>query len=152
MSMGSDIKISGGEGTHACELVSGKNSAKNTQEPPDSQRRIQMVHVQPSDCAAKPPNSGPSTGPATAAKPHKPMTTALHSSVHISIKLAPPVASAGLPTKPARNLNGRRAPRFLLRAVGTWRTTNITSETMYTEVRPNCGISESGERNIGPIP
>lgn len=123
--------------THDCELVSGKKRARNTQDAPESQHKIQIAHVHPSACTAKPPMTGPSTGPQTAASPQRPMTTALHSSVHISTRLAPPVASAGLPTKPARNLKGRRAPRFFESAVGICSRTKMRRETMYTDVRPN---------------
>lgn len=137
---------------YACELVSGKKINKNAHDPPDNHRRIHIVQVHPSACAAKPPRRGPRTGPLTAARPHRPMTIARQSSFHMSTRLAPPVASAGLPTNPARNRKGKSAPRFLLSAVGTWTMTKMRRDTMYTDVRPSCGISESGERNMGPMP
>lgn len=105
--------------TYVCELVSGRKKARNTHVTPDSHIRIHIVHVHPSDCAAKPPMTGRHAGPDTAATPQSPTTTARHSSVHISAKLAPPVSRAGLPATPARNLRGSNAPKFLLSAVGS---------------------------------
>jgi hypothetical protein len=51
----------------------------------------------------------------------------LNRGTHISPILAPPVARAGLPKKPARKRSTRRPPRFDARAVGICKIAKVKS-------------------------
>ena len=66
--------------------------------------------------------------------------------------VAPPVARGGLPTKPVMNRNTRNMGIFVANPVGSWSSVNTTSVQKYIELRPNRGISLSGDQSIGPRP
>lgn len=143
--------------------VSGKKKVSTASEKPLSQRSSQIVQVQPSAWAAKPPIRGPRTGPQTALMPHTPMAYALFCGAYISAREAPPfrnqivsklqtpgslvhrmkekrtkhtVASAGDPKKPVKNRNAKRVPRFLANAAGTCSATNTIRVEMYIGFLP----------------
>lgn len=93
-------------------LLSGmqKNSSTTTAAP--IQHTIQTVNRHPLACAAKPPNIGPNTGPQIPKLPQMQKPYATLAGEYMSAMVAPPVARAGLPTKPARKRKVRKVGRL----------------------------------------
>ncbi len=75
--------------------------------------KIRIGHCQPLFIAAKPAMTGPKTGPHTAPIAHEAIAYGTCASGHISIKVAPPVASAGDPMNPVRNRKTMIVSMFL---------------------------------------
>ena len=110
------------------ELVSGSRKNKATKQKPDSHMSSQIVHVQPSAITANPPIKGPTTGPQTAPIPQIARPYACFCGRYMSAMVAPPVASAGEPKNPVRKRNANSMPKLVARAVGSWKSTKITTQ------------------------
>ena len=70
--------------------VSGRKMVNRARVNPDSHISSQIGHFHPLACAAKPPTSGPSTGPQIALMPQIPMEYALLAGLNMSARVAPP--------------------------------------------------------------
>lgn len=100
--------------------VSGRKNERKMALKPEIHASSQSGQRHPFAAAANPPMMGPRTGPATAARAQRPRAKGTDACGKISPTLAPPVANAGLPRKPAMKRRTRRPPMFVDSAVGIW--------------------------------
>jgi phage protein D len=122
-------------------LVSGRQKKRKIRQKPESHMSSQIVHVQPLASTAKPPTSGPSTGPQTAPIPQTARPYACFWGRYISAIVAPPVASAGDPKNPVKNRNARSMPKLTAKSVGSWNKTKIAKRVISNTASHNLSNS-----------
>jgi hypothetical protein len=88
-------------------LVSGLNKSIKTRTKEVSQTIIQIFHLQPSAGLTKPAKMGPMHGMKIANAPHDAIAYEATPISYISIIVAPPVVSVGLPKTPVKNRKTR---------------------------------------------
>jgi len=88
-------------------LVSGLSKAMKARTKEVSQTIIQIFHLQPSAGLTKPPKMGPMHGLKIANAPHDAIAYEAAPISYISIIVAPPVISVGLPKTPVKNRKTR---------------------------------------------
>ena len=109
------------------EFVSGTRKKSTINTTAHSHVSSQIVQRRPFAWEAKPPTSGPNTGPSTPEAPKMPIQYASSTGGYMFVIVAPPVARTGPPKNPNRNRKTRSIVIFTAYPVGSCSSTKIKS-------------------------